>query len=159
MRVTGLSWKAALLSLTLGLHAAPPVFEIQVKKPDDKVTLDAQGDRAVFTVFTKSGIGDFSASLKSGEWPREVSVILNRTRIERFGLETDRLVATGYAKSPEDHTCSFQFRSAKGEVEHEYNAGTLRIKVSPIKDGLEIAFPRDVVSKQMSFGWIDVYRR
>jgi hypothetical protein len=154
------------ISLLVGLllpplHVRAAEFESpKVQKGKDKVTVEVQAERAAFTVVSSDGIGKFTVALKSGHWPRDVSIIVNRKGLENFELVTDRIRATGAVTSGTNCWCSFDFRNMQGEVEGRDGAGSLRVSVKGTKDGVEISFPRNLFSdtKQFSFAWIDAYR-
>ncbi len=80
------------------LQSAPAELDVvDLKKPKDRVTVEVTTNRLVFNVHSSDGIGAFKAVLKTGEWPREVSVVLNIKGPERFGFKTAHVQASGGA--------------------------------------------------------------
>jgi len=155
--------QAAFWFVSLCLQATPAEIDItKVEKAKDKVIVEVEAGQAGFTVISSDGIGGFKATLKSGQWPRDMSIIINRKTLENFGLTTDRIWATGQVKFATNCWCAFQFRNREGRFDgDEYKAGTLHIKAKETKDGVELVFPRNLFSdtKQLTFSWIDFYRR
>ena len=151
--------------------AAPPApgFEYSdFGRKGDKITANVGKDRVVFTVSSPRGIGGATITLKGGEWPKEVAILLTYSSgqgfqsLENFRLRTARLAAAGSLNS--SGKVPFTFLDGKGDtepLETGHEGGTLDVKVEKTDGGMELRLPPRMLvgSKSLTLGWIDAYRR
>jgi hypothetical protein len=168
--------RSLLLLMAAALSGGAPeaAYEYKLEKAADTVVARTEGKRTVFTIASSTGIGGATIRLKAGEWPHDILLRLQYTAgkpftsLESFGITTDRLWAGGAMRDSEQ--VLFSFRNAKGELErdareapggHYVTSGTLRIRVEPGKEGVDITLPANLLagSRQVSLGWIDAFRR
>jgi hypothetical protein len=161
MRYMCLAALPVLLMVGIGADSAKPEFTFhEFKRAKDSVTVRLAKQQAVFTVKSPSGIGAVTVKLKSGQWPRDVVVLLAGFRmLEQFTVTTDRLSAECSLKR--SGRASFYFRSAQRKPgERRAAAGTLNIRIEKAKEGIRIVLPASMCagSKQIKLHWIDAFR-
>src|SRR4051812_17779232 len=96
---------AAFLTAAGAARAADPAYEFALKKADDAIAAAKDGDKVVFTVTGKSGIGGGTITLKEGQWPKEVVLRFQHGKgqpfkgLEDFHLTTARFKVDGSQKT------------------------------------------------------------
>src|SRR4051812_31309164 len=94
----------AMAAAAGAVHAADPSYDFKLKKADDSITAAKDGDKTVFTITGKSGIGAGTITLKEGQWPKEVVLRFryNDTdafkTLEQIQLNTAKLKVSGSQK-------------------------------------------------------------
>jgi hypothetical protein len=162
-----------VLAILVSLPTAPkpdpgrPEFEFSnFEKPKDTGKAYIEEGKAVIRITSSTGIGGVSVKAKKGQWPRDVTIVIEGiTNLEQFAVTTDRLWAEGSLK--ESGHAELSLRNAKGELEksspdgHLIRAGWLDIRVEKRKEGMAIIFPANLCAdtKSIRIGWIDAWRR
>jgi hypothetical protein len=159
----------SLLLLALaGMPVADPTkpeYEFALEKSGDSITLTDRGKQTVFVIKSKSGIGDGSIKLKSGEFPNEVVLRFEYVDrgdwkiLEAFGLTAGRFHVAG-SKSTSG-AMRFYLADARGKVDEKNVTGTLNIAVKESDKGLEVYLPANLLLgvRELGLSWIDAFRR
>jgi hypothetical protein len=164
-------WRIALaasLFAAAGAGAEEPAYDFKLTKPDDSIAVGKDGDRVVFTVTTKSGIGGATIRLTAGRWPRETVVRFRYaakdkdfTTLESFGLATARLTAGGVFKEKEAEKTSFVLADADGATDPKQPAaGSLDVTAKRRDGALELTLPANLFagSAKVELSWVDFFR-
>jgi hypothetical protein len=154
---------AAVLTVVGAARAPEPVYEFAVKKGDDAIAATKDGDKVVFTITGKSGIGGGTVTLKEGQWPKEVVLRFQHAKgqpfkgLEKFQLTTAHFKVDGSQKTSKAMPFSLAGDDGKFAAGP---AGTLNVVVDETKDGLEVRLPANLLagSKTVELAWIDVFR-
>jgi len=76
--------------------ADPPVpYEIDLKKPQDRVTVKGDAKSVEFAATCPSGIGQAVIRRKADTWPKEVSLRLNLRGLEQISISNGRETLKG----------------------------------------------------------------
>jgi hypothetical protein len=157
---------ATVAAMAVGADTVQPEFEFSnFSKAKDSVKAHVKDGKADFTVSSSDGIGKVTIKAKKGHWPRDVTVLINRSNLEQFTITTSRLWAQGSLK--QSGQAEFSLRNAKGELEknssdgHYVRTGSLDIRVEKREKGIAIIFPPNlfVSSEKVEISWIDEFRR
>jgi hypothetical protein len=154
---------AALFFLAGLTWAAEPTYEYTLKKGDDSIAAAKDGDKTVFTIVGKSGIGGGTIALKDGDWSKEVVLRFQYGKtdafktLEKFTLTTAHVKVEGAQK--QSKAMPFFLAGSDGKF-GATPAGTLEIVVEGTKDGLDVRLPANLLagSKKVELSWIDAYR-
>jgi hypothetical protein len=154
-------------AMAAGADPAPPEFKFSdFQKPKDKAQASVEDGQAVIRISSSDGIGALTVKAKKGQWPRDVTVLIEGfSNLEQFSVTTDRLRAAVSLK--QSGHAELSLRNAKGEFEtydrggHYIIAGSLNITVEERKEGMAIIFPANLFAdtESVKIGWIDAYRR
>ena len=165
-----------LLALTLaacGEEEEPTTFSVNSSKADVDVRSTLEDDTVTFYVYTPSGIGDATFTLKSGEMPDDVQVRLFVKGLENLEVSYNDVTIT--ASVPTSGGIILE-KVSKGGQEKEINAASpywVDIKPLPAKEGglfvgemmqgpsFLITLPEDFDDQdatEFTLKWIDFYR-
>ena len=154
---------AAILAAASAARASDPVYEFALKKGDDSITAARDGDKVVFTITGKSGIGNGTITLKEGHWPKEVVLRFQHGKgqpfkgLEDFHLTTARFKVDGSQKKSK--AMPFSLAGDDGKFA-DGPAGTLNVVVEETKDGMEVRLPANLLAgaSNVKVEWVDFYR-
>jgi uncharacterized protein (TIGR03067 family) len=133
-----------------------PSYEFQPGKCKESLEVRVEGGRTVY-VIALGGPGlssDVTIRLKTGEWPRDVTLRLSKFRpLDTLLVTTDHhewAGAQGFTGK-----MKFAFRNAKGDFEDDPSGRTLDGVVEQTKEGLDIRLPPNLLvgSRQVEIFW------
>ncbi len=156
--------------------SGPPVgqppegaFNIETKKPEDRVKVQVERDSATFEISSKSGIGGAQISSAKDAWPTTVTVRLHLRGLEWVAISGGMHKLTGSVLSHSDNAATLHLseEGKKGERDAGTSIKTFNSAGKPIK-GLpgeggyfEISLPKALLEgkvKKLNVDWIDFYR-
>src|SRR6476620_10916825 len=86
----GMLLVAALMVSEPDRQAKEPTYKVvEVQKAEDTVVPLKEKDRTVFVITSKTGIGDASIVLASGEWPQNVTLRFQYAKGRGFDMLED----------------------------------------------------------------------
>src|SRR4051794_20715125 len=100
---------ACLVVLIAGTaHTEEPrtPFRVTTRKPDDRVTVGLQGDRALFTVLSPSGIGGATITRQGKRWSGSMVHRLRLRGMERLRVGDGKVILFASVSSSGDHRVS-----------------------------------------------------
>ena len=174
IRVTTL---ACLVVLMAGrAHSEEPLdrFQVTTRKADDRVLVQLQGDRAVFTVTSPSGIGGATITREGERWSGSIILRLRLRGLERLRIGTGKAILSASVSSSGDHRTILSLsEGGKEEVSIErrspywteisiLDAQGHPAREIPLKDGVfEVTLPHALFASNpptITLDWIDFYR-
>jgi hypothetical protein len=154
-------WPAALLWAAAGTaYPGEPTYEFKAPKAEGSVEVRVEGKRTVYVLSSERRNGRVVIRLKSGDWPRDVTLRLNKsTFVDTFSVMTDRIyfgMLPGSGDEPPGRArkIPFTLSNARGEFE-DGTAGTLDVTVVKGKAGLDFRLPANlfVGSREVKIDW------
>lgn len=168
--------KSGLIEFVVVLLAAFPgfadePFKITSKRPDDRVEVKSEDDKAMFVVHSPFGISHVTIERTTEKWPDKVVIQLALKGLERFKLSSDALKLDASVSS---HNGSVQiWKRGKEdspldpnspywmEIKILNNSGE-STKAIPLKDSVfEMQLPKNFFEgnpRSFKVEWIDFYR-
>jgi hypothetical protein len=172
--VIALACLVVLMARTGHTEGPPPPFRVTTRKADDRVRVRIQGERAVLTVTSPSGIGGSKIANDGERWPGKIILRLRLHGLERLQIGNGKELITASISSNGDHpTILSLMEEGKEEVPidrsspfwteirildaQDHPAGKI-----PLEDGVfEVTVPRPLVASNpptLTLDWIDFYR-
>ena len=146
----------------------PATFDITTKKPDDRVEVEAKEAATVFTVISRSGIGNATISRRNGGWHGRVVLRLRLAGLESLTVSSGRVKLAASVLSHSGHPRLL--RRIEKDQEKSVDKDSpfwLEIKMVggqtvPLKGGyFEMTLPAALFQdgpKSLKIEWIDFYR-
>jgi len=168
---------ACLVVLMAGrAHSEEPLgrFLVTIRKADDRVLVRLDGERAIVTVTSPSGIGGATITREGERWPGSIVFRLRLRGLERLRIGTGKGTLSASVSSSGDHRTILSFsEGGKEEVSIDrrspywteisiLDAQGHPAKEIPLKDGVfEVTLPRALFVSNpptITLDWIDFYR-
>lgn len=154
---------AIMTALALPADTPETKYRFTLRKADDAIVAKPDGKLTVFVIKSKSGIGEGTIRLDSGNWPTHALIRFEYSRgegfqmLESFTLDTDR-IHVGGSKS-ESGKLGFSFVGPDGKGDGGF-AGTLDAKVEIRGGAIEVTLPPNLLTgtKELKIHWIDAFR-
>ena len=119
VEIRGMTLTCLVVLMAGRAHSEEPLgrFQVTTRKADDRVTVGLQGDRAIFTVTSPSGIGGATITREGERWPGSIILRLHLRGLERLRIGNGKMILSASVSSSGDHRTILSFsEGGKEEV-------------------------------------------
>lgn len=153
----------AMTAQETGTKPPAPRFDFQLKKAEDAVKPVVTGDRVVFEITNKSGIGAAEITLVEGAWPKQVVLrfVDASEYLEHFEASNGALTLQGSLRQYPKTTLLFD-RAGKLVTDSKQAALIMTLQHDAKQRVKEVTLPPGFCTKDtktLRVDWIDAFRR
>ncbi len=148
-------WFAA----TIYAQSTEADFRVELGKAGDGVVLYPYPKAYEISITSQSGIGDAKLIRSGDRWPPHITIRLRLGGLESFWMRNGEIHFETFLRGPQKVPFSKIDKSGNPNQTH---AGSLDIVMVQRGRTIEITVPKELLvgnPSQISFGWIDFYRR
>ncbi len=148
-----------------------PAFKITTKRDNDRVVVEAEKDKVVFSIYSPFGISKVDIERADEKWPEAVVLRLHLTGLEKLIISDEKVKLEASVSTPDGKVRLWKDQKedslldAKSQFWMEIRmvgADGKPAKTIPSKDGyFEMQLPKVLLEdkpKSITVHWIDFYR-
>jgi hypothetical protein len=165
------AYLAGMVGIAYAADDMPP-FKITTQRDNDRVTVNSEKDKTVFSIVSPHGISRASIERTGEKWPLAVVLRLHLKGLESFGVSNGKF-ALGAVVSSHDGKVLRTKDDMDGAIFDPKNPFWMEVRMIdrdgkptkniPLKNGyFEMSLPRAFFEKNpttIAVEWIDFYRR